>query len=279
MIRPTFRTTRKLLAPRWLTSGEGELLGYALDLLKDAYAQRALKGLLIRFPQQDPLGTPAPADALAAMGRDRRVVKGFGESDESYARRLRRWLDDRRKAGNPFALMERLAEYTGEGCKFRTFDNTGNCFTRETDGSTSYLLSVASGGGSASTWVWDGDTSKWSRFWVVIYPPASLWTVGPNYGDGDTYGQTGLTWGATATPEQVNTIQRIVNDWKPAGTRCVNIIIAFDPNSFDPEATEPDGLWGKWSKNVGGVQVPSRLSTARYWSGGGPGIYVVEGSS
>jgi hypothetical protein len=65
----------------------------------------------------------------------------------------------------------------------------------------------------------------------------------------------------------VRALQSIVADWKPAGTRCVNIILAFDPASFNPASPEPDGNWGKWTKKVAGVAVPSRLATARYLDG------------
>ena len=90
-----------------------------------------------------------------------------------------------------------------------------------------------------------------------------------DWGDtaGPDWGEAAYSWGTTATANEVATVKFLVNDWKPAGTRCVNIIIAFDSSSFDPLAPEPDGLWGQWSKNVGGVQVPSRLDTARYWDG------------
>ena len=102
---------------------------------------------------------------------------------------------------------------------------------------------------------------------MIIYA-GTRWNVSPStWGDGSKYGE-GLIWGfLDMTTEQATTLRFIVNDWKPAGTRCVNIIVAFDPSSFDPSAPEPDGNWGKWSKVVAGVRVPSRLSTARYLAG------------
>lgn len=266
---PSFVTIRKHLAPRWLTEGAGQLVGYALDVVKDAFVDRVRLGHLARFPQNSPT-TTAPADALAAQGRDRRVVRGLNESEASYAQRLIAWLDDRKVAGNPYALMKKLAEYTGAGPSFRTVDVRGNWYSRAANGTQT--VSLAQG-----NWDWDSDLSgeRWSRFWVVIYPNG-LWTeslydwgdaAGPDWGEAPEG-----TWGTSATPEQVATIKFLVSDWKPAGTRCVNIIIAFDAASFDPATALhgsglPDGLWEHWSKNVGGVQVPARLSTARYWDG------------
>lgn len=265
----TFRTSRQKLTTSWLSNGEGGLVGYTLDLLKDTFARRLELGLLVRFPQQGPDGSPAPEDALAALGRDRRVIRGINETGEHYATRLIPWLDDRKTAGNPFSLMKKLSEYCGSACAFRTVDVRGNWYSREADGTISVLLKTAN-------WDWDGATdalTRWSRFWVIIYPNG-VWSEGQAWGDAGTqdWGDPGHTWGSTATPDEVVSTRSIVADWKPAGTRCVNIILAFDNASFDPANLVntpgmPNGLWGHWSKNVAGVQVPARLATARYWDG------------
>jgi len=201
--------------------------------------------------------TTAPPDALAAMGRDRRVIRGINETDASYALRLTRWLDDRRRAGNPYMLMQKLAEYTGAGPAFRTVDARGNWFSRAADGTESALL-------KQENWDWDGSEigDRWSRFWVVVYPNG-LWTDGPTWGS-FTWGEPNLTLGTTATPEHVVTLRHIVNDWKYGGTKCVSIIIALDDASFDPTAPDPDGSWGRWAKYSGDTVVESRLNTARF---------------
>lgn len=255
-----FRTSRKLLAPRWLTTGDGELLGYALDILKDGFIERLRLGLMARFPQQDPSGTAGAPDALASMGRDRRVVRGLSESDESYASRLLRWLDDRRTAGNAFSLMTKLAEYTGPLPMFRVVDARGNWYTRDPDGTFTWTLNTGN-------WNWDGPIGdRWARFWIIIYPNG-LWSEEDDWGDPGNWGDTPESFGSTAANEVVQTIRSIAADWKRTGSRGVNIIVAFDPSSFDPGAPEPDGLWGAWSTNDSGDQVPSRLDTARYWDG------------
>lgn len=266
---PYFRILRKFLGPAWLTqNGDSALVGYSLDLLKDAFADRLKSGLLARFPQQDPTGTPAAEDALAAMGNDRRIVRGINEPAARYAVRLIRWLDDWKQAGNPFALLRQLSAYTGPGPAFRTVDVRGNWFSLDVEGNLSAVINQAN-------WDWDSDPNalqRWSRFWVVIYPNG-LWLPGPKWGDaGMTWGMPGRTWGSTATSDEVTSVKGIVADWKPAGTRCVNIIIAFDNSTFLPLAPRdgtgmPDGHWGHWSKVAGGEVVPARLSTARYWDG------------
>lgn len=266
MFQRTFRTIRSTLAPRWLTEGEGKLVGYALDLVKDAAAQRAYLGLLARFPQNDPQGaTTAPPDALAAMGRDRRLYRGIAETDQQYAARLKSWLDDRRTAGTAFTMMKQLHAYTGtqNGVSFRVVDNSGNWYTRSASGVESASLGLAN-------WNWDNKPNDWSRFWVIVYP-GTLWaTTTSKYGAGlKKWGLGGGAgaYGATITPEQAKTLTALVNDWKPAGTTCMHVILAFDPASFSPTAPEPDGTWGKFYKYSGGVAVASRLATARYLDG------------
>lgn len=261
---PTFRTLRRFLGPGWLVAddGESELVGYALDIVKDAWLQRLYLGHLARFPSAAATDELGSDEALAAHGRNRRVVRGLSESKADYAVRLLRWLDDRRHAGSAFMLMQKLAEWTGSGPAFRTVDARGNWYSRAADGTESVLL-------AQGNWDWDGLAvgRRWSRFWVIIYPNG-LWSeTADEYAEGTDWGEAGKTWGTTATPEQVATVRALVEEWKPKHARCVNIILAFDSNSFDPTAPEPDGLWSTWSKTVDGVRVPSRLSTARYWGG------------
>lgn len=258
----TFRALRKRLTPAWLHTGDGELVGYSLDLIKDAFVTRAFLALLYGYPQNGPNGETAPADALAKMGLDRRVIRGISETDAAYALRLRQYLTDRRTCGNPFTLMKVLAAYVGTGSSFRTVDVRGNWYSRSAAGVETSSLDTGN-------WNWDGITSRWARFWVVIYPPAGLWDESTNdWGDaGLDYKDIGLAWGSTMHPTQASTIRFLVKDWKPAGTRCVEIIVAFNGSTFDPTAPEPDGTYGRWSKTVDGVRVASRLSTARYLGG------------
>lgn len=269
MDSPNFQNTRKVMGPDWLVKdeGESELVGFALDAVKDAFVERLRQGRLSHFPQQDPTGTPAADDALAAMGRDRLIVRGINEPSKTYAARLIPWLDVHATRGNPFTLLKELSDYCGPGPAFRTVDAKGNWFSRAADGTQSVLLSQAN---------WDWSTldlpKQWSRFWVILYPNG-LWNPGVNWGDPTfIWGAPGLTWGTTATPEQVQSVRGIIRDWKPGGTTCINIIIAFDNTSFDPTHPVngiglPDGTWRRWGKPSSGGTVPSRLSTARYWQG------------
>lgn len=258
MITP-FREWRRLLTPTWLQTGEGGLLGEALDLMKDTFIERMFASLLVRFPDA------APDDALVTLGRDRRVFTSINP-DDNYRARLKTWLDDRELTGCPFDLIRAIATYTGPIPRIRIVDARGNWYTREfvtlDDYTDSYLL-------DQGNWDWDG-TFRRSRFWVILYP-GTLWTADTEVLDNaspDVFdvGST-ETLGSSATTAHVAMVRAIVADQKPDGTRCMGIIIAHDDASFDPSAPEPDGAWRSFSANVGDTQVFSRLATARYWEG------------
>lgn len=253
------------ISPPWLRRFWGERFLYAPGLMADAVAEWARQGMRARFPQ---VGTPT---ALGAIGRDRKIIRGFAETDAAYAARLLLWLDSWRVAGNPIALLEQLAGYLAPyAVRLRTVSNKGTWFTRHPDGSIEIHA-------KQGNWDWDGRPDWWSRFWVIIYPLATgVFVEHPPWNDpalwGGTWGSsTNTTWGCSATVEQVAAIRQIVREWKPAGTRCKNIIVAFDDASFEPTdppgAPLPDGLWGRNAKVSGGAYVPSRLRSARYWRG------------
>lgn len=257
-----FRVSFRKLMPSWLTTGEGELVGYSTRVLVDLALQRAKEGAYAGFPEY------APEDALPYFARDRKIVRGIDEPSATYATRILTWLDDHKRRGNPFKLCQMLAAYCNAAVRVRTVDQRGNWFTRDRDGTESVVLDTGN-------WNWDTQytDAEWARFWVIIYPTADglPWAEGPDWGDvdlwGGAWGTSGYTWGSTATPGQVAAVRQIVREWRPEGTRCENIIIAFDDASFDPTAPEPDGDW--LHEGVGDPALKNRLATARYWKGTG----------
>lgn len=262
-----FRDFIREISPAWAQREWGEKYLYVPGVILDGITQWMMEGIRARFPGK------GPPDALAHHGRDRQIRRGFDESRASYEVRLLRWLDDHRIRGNPIAMLEQLAGYlTPHAVKMRLVSQKGTWVTRETDGTITIDRKLAN-------WDWDGvatSPANRTRFWLIVYPPTTLWTVGASFwgGAGLWGGEWGLagsrqTWGSTATVEQIKTLREIVRDWKPAGTTCVEIILAFDPASFDPATPEPDGLWGAHAKLSGGVWVKSRLDTARYCHGTG----------
>jgi len=258
-----FRTSAPKISPGWaLGGGDGERLIYSLVTPLDGVVEWTFQGIKARFPG---IGTPT---ALSRIGLDRLILRGPNESDASYAGRLRLFLHAWRFSGHASGLLGQIAGYLAPAPpRMRVVTNRSVWYTREPDGSFSWYKPAS------PNWYWDGDTALWARFWVILYPGTELWVPGPDWGDaelwGGAWGTPGYTWGSTALPEHVASIRGIVKTWKPANTRCGCIIIAFDPDSFDPTsppgAPMPDGTWGHWS--IGDPRVASRLDTARYWDG------------
>lgn len=258
-----FSNTHRWMGPRWLVDdgADASRIGASTSLIMDLFMRRLELGLMARLPDYAVLGDIE--GALAAIGRDRRTLRGLGpEADATYATRLKAAFTDAKRRGSPFALMQKLQEFIAAGSSFRTVDARGNWFSRSAAGVETYTLNTGN-------WNWDStvpSSPQWARFWVIIYP-GTRWSHSATWGSGQLWGDIEKTWGTTATPSEVAQVRQIVTEWKPAGTRCVNIIIAFDAASFSPTAPEPDGQWGKPHKVVAGVHVPSRLTTADYWDG------------
>jgi len=254
MSLPTrFRRAFYKLVPTWLSSDEGELALYSLNVILDAFAERTRLATLARFP------TYAPTDAQNALGRDRLIKRGRGEADAPYAIRLLRWLTDHRSRGTAHTLMDQIRAYCQHDVIQRTVDRAGNWDTRAADGTYTHVR-------AAGNWNWDSQAAtRWARAWFVIYPEG-LWDTDGLWGDPGTWGDGG-TWGTTATVADVAAIKAIVRDWRPLHAHREWIIIAFDSASFDPTAPEPDGTWYYDGHQVVWNYEQGRLDTARFWTG------------
>jgi hypothetical protein len=266
----TFREFIQRIAPPWLRNYVGSRFLYSLGIQLDALGDDVVLGIRARFP--DIAAANGLVDALTQTGLDRQIFRGPNEPLEVYAARLKRWYDDWKIAGCSLSVLSQIQAYlTPNFTRLRIVNDRGFWCTLEADGTVEFVLSPLSGG--FGNWNWDGKygPSIFSRFWTIIYCSGGKpFDVGPRWGDpGFKYDPT-KTWGTTATPAQVKSIRAIVQQWKAAHSWCQNIIIAFDPASFDPAGPQgaplPDGTWGSYSN----ASVPSgraRLSTARYWKG------------
>ena len=266
-----FRTLYRALTPSWLQTGDGEKELYSYGLLIDATLERLRQGLIARFP------TRAQSDALDLIGRDRLIRRGYRESNESYGKRLIGWRTAHRRRGTPLELLRQVRGYLSYfgGVNVRLVDQAGNWFTIYEDGEEEHQI-------QAGGWNWDNKplTGNWGRFWLIIYAPPA-WTEHPHLNSDDLWGNGQIGWapdpsvepdfegysiGVDGMPPVIATeLSQVIRDWKSLDSICEWVVIAFDYNSFVPGSSETDGLWGNWSRNIGGVQTPTRLDTARYW--------------
>ncbi len=249
-------------APPWLQDEEGARLLFTLGTMLDGTFEWTRIGIQARFPSY------LSAEVLTQIGRDRVLFRGAFESDETYADRLRGWLDAWLFAGNPFTILEQLRAYLSpHEFVMRIVNNGGSWYTLEADGSRTYQIANAN-------WDWDAQSTYWSRFWVIMYPPTDLWDRLPDVGDptlwGGAIGNPGYTIGSTALPQQVADVRSIVNTFKDAKSRHMHTIVCFDSLLFDPGDTmppNPDGTWGNSSKVVAGTRSIARSQDAIYWPG------------
>jgi hypothetical protein len=310
---PIFHEALEKALPEWMSLKPFRHwlgIGVSIALVVDALIEGLFEGRNAAFPGQvrapdvEGLGGFNNVDALPFIGRDRRIVRGFAEPPEAYARRLRQWRAAWRSSATPFGMLTQLRGVLVEadGVTFpmvRLVNAAGVWHTIEPDGSLVYNTPDGDGFRISPTgavtvepdpahpWDWDSASTPPVdpdpfRAWAIVYAPTSPPLVGDagTYGDGlDNYGDPEGTIGTSTTPAHVDMIKGLLAEWNSAGIVLDWIIIAFDPASFDPlepgpypAAGMPDGTWAHWGVDVdvGGGElhrVPARLATARYWRG------------
>lgn len=256
----TFRDSNDLIVPTWLRAAVAAAYRYSVNIIVDNFADALVNGIKARHPQF------ADDEELALIGRDRSTLRGPNESKASYILRLQRWIADQKAAGNAISVLQQTQAYFAPNAPMIRLVNQGGTWcTLGSDGSITFNKT------SPKNWNWDGNDSAWSRFWVIIYCSGGIpFSKQAPWGSGRKWGaDPNGTIGTTATRADVASIRYIVNKLKSAGGRCDEIIIAFDPASFDPTqpfgAPLPDGTWGRWFNPATGQ--PARLASARYWKG------------
>jgi hypothetical protein len=244
--RPQLRYDALRLRPASLKGEGGDAMVYTVHTVSDGILDWFLSGVMARFP------TYCPDDGLSRQQRDRRIIRGLAEPADSFRERLRRYRHTHKTMGNAYSVLRALGGFLApHAVAMRLWTDDGMVYSRAADGTLSWLRRLGD-------WDWDS-TSAPERFWVVIYPPSTLWTIAP------ADGMPG-PWVLTATPEQIAGVREVILQSKSINSECAWIIVALDPASFDLDAPEPDGDWDRWG--VGTTpRAANRLSTARYWRG------------
>ncbi len=235
-----FRDVVRQIVPPWLSKGLAGKILYAIWVHGCAAVDAAVAAVELRMPGL------YSWESMPLIGRDRRIPRGPEETDEGYRARLNDWQEIARRKGSPVAMLRMLRAYlTPHAVTIRHINNAGYRYTITPAG----VITI-----DQITWDWDGDASKWWRFWIVLEVPSEFLTDEGDWGDPGVWGDGG-TIGSTATPDQVAGIRRIVSG-HAAHAECVNVIVVFSPSAW--EAQQPDGTWN----------VPShRNPDAIYWTG------------
>ena len=207
---------------------------------------------------------------LAPLAQDRQVPQGFAESIDSWRIRLKRWLADRAWQGMPRGVMRQIVGYLSPyGPAIASVNNSGTWFSYATGADTSQPPTVTPT--LPNDWNWDRPIGslRWYRVWPIV--DGSAWTGnGHTWGDGVKWGDLTWSWGFNLPSSVFNTMLSIFAVWKADHARYPAPIINLDPTNLfkvgaasgDPSL--PDGTFGRNSKIVAGVRVPSRFANARY---------------
>lgn len=241
----------------------GNALFFAWAGSGDDWIDRMLQGIAAAWPGN---GTPT---ALPYIGRNRGILRGETETDDSYAARLLEWrslwrgdLPDGGGAGSQLGLAKAIRGYLGNAPRVRVVNRHGFWTTINADGSIERVRGV--------TFDWDSVSNPeragyfWDQ-WVIVYQ--TQWPVDGTWGDGETWGGT-LGFGMNNDAVAYDAIGSLCRQWKAARTYIRSIIWCYDDTLFDPSnpASLPDGTWGQAHVISGGAAVPSgRSSSCRYW--------------
>lgn len=204
----TFRDTIREKAPPWLREGLGGALLWAIGLHMDAFADALVAGVKLRFPGL------YSNESLPLLGRDRRIRRGRAEADEIYATRLRRWIDDHRTRGGPFAMLAQLAaHYASAPMEIHLVYRSGRRFVM-TEGGTVTIDDLPL-----------TNVQDWAK-WTLYF----FWPTGPaveTWGTGDWGGAR--VWGSNLTPNEIVDMRLVPKEWNAA--HCFGRIVLLTPEA------------------------------------------------
>ena len=153
------------LSPPWLRRVVGASIMQGMGEQIDTEVDRNVEGVELRFPG-GAHGLAIHPEALGLVGRERRILRGPGELDETYAARLRKWWDSHRTRGGAYALLGQMFEY------FLATNNVPITYVSNTGTSQARVDSsgvITRGTFTSGTWTGDGELpSKWSRFFLFF---------------------------------------------------------------------------------------------------------------
>lgn len=173
MSRLSFASVLLSRVPPWLRRMFGGPLLRGLADPLDSLADKTRESVRARFPDA------ARADALAAIGTERRIRRGPSEEATVYASRLISWWDDHRGRGGPYALANQLYLFwkSALGVDFEIVGVNG----------VRHSVNGQTGSVSRDTinWTGGGDPAQWAQLWIFFHNAGTM-SAAWDSGDGDT---------------------------------------------------------------------------------------------
>ncbi len=151
--RRSFADALVRLSPPWLQRLRGAPflrgLGDILDTLRDATAE----AIALRLPR-----ATVPT-ALGRIGQDRKILRGYNESNVGYAARLPEWLFAHQRRGGPYAMLRQIEGFWSEvPRRVDLIYANGVRYVLETDGTITRDVIAT-----------NADLNYWGRITVVYY--------------------------------------------------------------------------------------------------------------
>jgi hypothetical protein len=211
-----FRALALQAVPWWLRDGTAARVLHAAGLIADTFGDAMIAAVKSRFPNV------YSGESLPLIGKDRKIIRGRFDSDESYAARLRRWLDDHRTRGNAYTLLTQLHAHFAPN-NFPIKIESYNGVRHTLDPVTGEITRLVVPG-----WVPpDGNTAKWARWWLTYTWPDALTGEGL-WSDPGTWDDGGV-WDSGLSPEEVADFRAVPTDWNNA--HAMGILILDSPGA------------------------------------------------
>lgn len=261
MARLVFEPELVKLLPPWLRRTVADRLVRGLAKEIDELVEKLRAGAKARFPGWDE--DDIDPEALATIGRERRILRGPREPADVYAGRLRMWWDAHRGRGGPYALLAQLDAF------FEWFLNVRMDVVYANG--VRYSINTATPGViTRDEIVWNGDGSgKWARFWVFFYVPATISSLSGDTlitQDGDTLitqdGDTLIT-DATISPDELGAeeeelFRAIPREWSAAHIDRAEVVLLWDARRLW-DYPQPIPTWNAWAATSTWGQPPTVL--------------------
>jgi hypothetical protein len=243
----TFQQFIATVAPWFLRNKNVGRFLEAFALTLDSAGDSLAQGLHLSQPLR------CDSSALPILAGDRTLDIYPTEPDSSKRYRLSQWWQLHRQFGthqgelrnaqplflpDPLPIMRIVHQ-----------DGTGRRATWHTlAGDGTYSIYKKS---SPSNWNWDGQTSEWSRYWVIIYTNGLTETAPDVYDAGNTW-DDGTLWDGDPSADQIaDLVAALGADSKSAHSKLWGVILTSDPASFSPTATATTDAEGWTSLPVG----------------------------
>jgi hypothetical protein len=241
-----YRDSLRRVLPWWLQNGIAGKIVFALGAQFDGFGDAIVEAVKRRFPDAQ------WADSLPLIGRDRKIRRGSAEPDQIYAARLRRWLDDHRTRGNPYAMLAQLHAYYAQApFLIELIYKSGRRYSMALDGSVT----------RDTTTFGDGSNAQWARWWLIYHWPTTINIAGKWGSSGAKWGKNNNIWGvdpASLSRTQVEDLRLVPTEWNAA--HCQGMIILLGPDKR---------IWGYPLRKWG--------SSSDKWAGGGRTVRIPIG--